>query len=293
MASSAQSTVGGPPESSAHPEFPPIQHGGSLIIAYQIRGKRVLIIGGGNVAAGRLTSVLSADALVTLISPSSHLSPEVSYRIKTLPHLITYHDRPFDPINDLTPASAPSYDLCLAAIDDPVVSSQIYALCHELRIPCNIADVPSECDFYFGSMHRDGPLQIMVSTNGNGPKLANLIRRQIAEKLPENLGEAITKVGALRKKLRKVAPGLEEGPKRMEWMTKVCETWSLNELSKMNENSMEKLLENWNVWKVEGGNVPGFNAVMEAEEKESEEVEKVAERVETGGGGWFGSLGWF
>lgn len=57
----------------------------------------------------------------------------------------------------------------------------------------------------------------MVSTNGNGPKMAALIRQRIAKTLPENLGDAIQKVGMLRKKLREVAPGNEEGPKRMKW----------------------------------------------------------------------------
>lgn len=76
---------------------------------------------------------------------------------------------------------------------------------------------PPECDFYFGSVHRDGPLQIMVSTNGNGPKLASIVRKQIAAGLPPNVGAAIQKVGALRRKLRKIAPNIEEGPKRMQW----------------------------------------------------------------------------
>lgn len=107
--------------------------------------------------------------------------------------------------------------MVMTAVDDPEASSQIWKLCKEKRIAANIADVPPECDFYFGSEHRDGPLQIMVSTNGKGPKMANIVRRRIAETLPENIGEAIEKVGALRKMLRGVAPGNEQGPKRMQW----------------------------------------------------------------------------
>lgn len=107
--------------------------------------------------------------------------------------------------------------MVLTAVDDPEASSQIWKLCKERKIAANIADVPPECDFYFGSVHRDGPLQIMVSTNGKGPRFANIVRRLIAEKLPANTGEAITKVGKLRQMLRKVAPGIEEGPKRMAW----------------------------------------------------------------------------
>lgn len=107
--------------------------------------------------------------------------------------------------------------MVLTAIDEPDDSTVIWKLCKEKRIAANIADVPPECDFYFGSVHRDGPLQIMVSTNGNGPKMANIVRRRIAATLPPNIGDAIKKVGALRRKLRTVAPGSEEGPKRMQW----------------------------------------------------------------------------
>lgn len=107
--------------------------------------------------------------------------------------------------------------MVLVAIDDPEASTRIWKLCKEKRIPANIADVPPECDFYFGSVHRDGPLQIMVSTNGNGPKMANIVRKRIAASLPPNMGDAIAKVGELRKRLRMVAPGNDEGPKRMRW----------------------------------------------------------------------------
>lgn len=107
--------------------------------------------------------------------------------------------------------------MVMCAIDDPEASTQVWKLCKERRIPANIADVPPECDFYFGSVHRDGPLQVMVSTNGNGPKLASIVRKKIAETLPDNMGAAIENVGHLRKKLRGVAPNPDEGPKRMKW----------------------------------------------------------------------------
>ena len=107
--------------------------------------------------------------------------------------------------------------MVLTAVDDPEASTQIWKLCKERRIPANIADVPPECDFYFGSVHRDGALRMMRSANGNGPKMAVVLRKRIADNLPPNIGDAIAKVGELRKRLRVVAPGNEEGPKRMKW----------------------------------------------------------------------------
>ena len=208
--------------------FPEIEGGGSLILAWQIRNKRVLVVGGGEVglllapignffgklietqvAAGRILNVLNADAKVTLVSPRDGLNEEVAYRIEK--GQVDYVDRKFQS-SDLD-----GVDMVLTAVDDPEASSQIWKLCKEKKIAANIADVPPECDFYFGSVHRDGPLQIMVSTNGNGPKIASIVRKKIAATLPNNVGAAIQKVGMLRKKLRKVAPGNEEGPKRMQW----------------------------------------------------------------------------
>ena len=208
-------------------------------MAYQARGKPELVVGGGHVAAGRLLSLLNADAAVHLCSPLAGCCPEVLHRLRTVaaPALV-HHNAAFYPalLDEVRPA------LVLTAVDSPRASSDIYALCHARRIPVNVADVPPECDFFFGSVHRDGPLQVMVSTNGNGPKLANIVRRQIAAALPANLGQAITCVGVLRKRLRRIAAAPADAPRRMEWMSAVCERWSLEELCQLGEPEMAALL---------------------------------------------------
>ena len=160
-------------------------------------------------AAGRILNVLNADAKVTVVSPRDGLNDEVAFRVDN--GQVDFVDRKFEP-SDLD-----DVDMVLTAVDDPEASTRIWKLCKERKISANIADVPPECDFYFGSVHRDGPLQIMVSTNGNGPKLASIVRKQIAATLPNNTGAAIQKVGMLRKKLRKLAPDTDAGPKRMQW----------------------------------------------------------------------------
>ncbi|KAF3065911.1 Siroheme biosynthesis protein met8 [Daldinia childiae] len=203
--------------------FPPVQGGGSLILAWQVKNKHVLVIGGGEVAAGRILNVLNADANVTVV---------------------TYIDRVFQPsdLETLPPNNNPP-DMVLVAIDDPAASTQIWKLCKEHRIPANIADVPPECDFYFGSVHRDGPLQIMVSTNGKGPRLAASIRKWIGSQLPSNIGDAIERIGALRAKLRQIAPSPDEGPKRMGWMTRVSDAYSWNEMCGLTDEDIDNLLK--------------------------------------------------
>src|SRR5690242_7522037 len=97
------------------------------------------------VAAGRILHLLNADAAVTVVSPSSNgLNAEVAHRIAR--GQVTHVDRAFEP-HDL---DDPTIAMVLVAIDDPAASSEIWRLCRARRIPANIADVPPECDFYFG-----------------------------------------------------------------------------------------------------------------------------------------------
>jgi len=267
--------------------YPPITKGGSLLLAWQLRDKRVLIVGGGEVASGRLRSVLEADAHVTLIAPSTNLHPEVRYRIFDDPYAsrrITYHDRTFHlpstSLGDSTTSATSNtsmseyhdvddlegVDMVLTAIDDVTTSKFIYELAHARHIPTNVADIPPSCDFYFGSQIRQGPLQIMVSTNGKGPKLASSIRQRIEQHIEGmspvegGLGTVIDKVGALRERLRARAPGVGGvvGKERMKWMVNVCEQWSFEELALMDDDVMERLLDRgWD----KGGKVPPFVAV--------------------------------
>jgi precorrin-2 dehydrogenase/sirohydrochlorin ferrochelatase len=213
--------------------------GGSLLVAWQLKNKRVLIVGGGDVASGRIESVLVADAHITLVCPSSGLHPLTQRFLAACPERITHHDRNFEE-HDLD-----GIDLALTAIDDVDASRAICALCRERRIPVNVADIPPSCDFYFGSQIRDGALQVMISTNGQSPKLANILRKRIESALPEHAGQAIDKVGSLRQKLRAKAPGVggELGKRRMRWMIDVCTAWDMEELALLDEEMMTRLIE--------------------------------------------------
>jgi precorrin-2 dehydrogenase/sirohydrochlorin ferrochelatase len=57
-------------------------------------------------------------------------------------------------------------------------------------------------------------------------------------------------VGKLRRKLRDTAPAAKDGPKRMKWISQICETWTLEELIEMDDQHMEMLLEYYSSDKV-------------------------------------------
>ncbi|KAF8623487.1 hypothetical protein AX15_006270 [Amanita polypyramis BW_CC] len=217
--------------------------GRSLLIAWQLKDKNVLIVGGGEVAAQRIDSILHTDAHITLIAPSEGLGSRTRQFLASHPDRITYRDRLFSGAYDLK-----NVDMVLMALDDNEVSREIVELSRTARIPANAADIPHLCDFYFGAQIRDGPLQIMVSTNGNGPRMASLIRDAVKKSLTGAEGTAIQKVGELRELLKERAPGIggEVGQKRMRWMSKLCNTWEMEELVLLNKIMMQRLLdEGW------------------------------------------------
>jgi precorrin-2 dehydrogenase/sirohydrochlorin ferrochelatase len=216
---------------------------GSLLIAWQLEDKNVLVVGGGDVASSRIQHVLAAGANITVVSPSQGMNHQTRSLIDTgSENRIVFHDRTFVS-TDLDGA-----DMVLTAIDDVELSRDIGTSCRARRIPVNVADDPSYCDFYFGSQIQQGPLQIMVSTNGKSPKLANIIRKWIEESIPTRAGEAIEKVGLLREKLRERAPGVggDISKRRMKWMVDLCTSWEIEDLALLTDRQMEKLLdEGW------------------------------------------------
>lgn len=136
------------------------------------------------------------------------------------------------------------FEMILVAIDDPIESKKIYYLSKDLGYNVNIADVPPLCDFYFGAILRRGDLQIMVSTNGKGPRMAKLIKDKIGETFKDyEIDKTINNIGELRKLLRIKCKGTDnESIKlRMEWMLKVTDMYSFREWSKL--NNLQKIID--------------------------------------------------
>jgi len=145
-------------------------------------------------------------------------------------------------------------DMVLTAIDEAGLSSKICEVCRKDKIPVNVADVPGECDFYFGSTMRNGPLSVMVSTNGKGPRIAARLRRKLEASIPGNAGRALENVGKLRGELRKIANGKdkEDIDRRMEWMRRVCDRWSVSEFDKMDDRMLRGVLDGWDKGEARG-----------------------------------------
>ncbi|GMM30873.1 bifunctional precorrin-2 dehydrogenase/sirohydrochlorin ferrochelatase [Martiniozyma asiatica (nom. inval.)] len=241
--------------------LPPLG-GGSLMLAWQVRGKNVLVVGAGEVGLSRVDHLLVADAHITVISPEVHPTIK-SYHNQGL---LTLHERKYKH-EDLTMYETDStrenvkgasneellkfkndqFAMVLTCLPDYELSLTIYYECLKLSLPVNLADRPKQCDFYFGSVLRNGPLQIMVSTNGKSPRLCAKVRRELLEPLVGDLemDKAVGTLGDLRKWVREKCPG-EDGVKlRMEWVKGVTDLFGVKEWGSVGGETMEKIKSFW------------------------------------------------
>ncbi|KAK9717841.1 uroporphyrin-III C-methyltransferase [Basidiobolus ranarum] len=218
-------------------DIPKPRGGASLIVAWRCEKRQVLVIGNGSVAASRVYSSLDADAEVTLVSPKVGMCHELSVRIERSE--ITWFDREFEE-SDLV-----DKDMVLVALEDRPRCEEIARLSKRYKIPINVADMNDLCDFWFMSTYRDQSLQLAVSTNAEAPKLANRLRRHLVSSLPHGVGDAIKKVGLLRRKIGDSDPSRLSRLRRMHWLAQLCEYWPLERLSQLTEEEIEELLESY------------------------------------------------
>ena len=106
---------------------------------------------------------------------------------------ITWDQRVF------APSDVEGAFLIIAATNMPSVNHHVYQTAVERNILCNAVDDPPNCDFYFGSVVRRGDLQVAISTAGESPALAQRLRREIDEQLPQDLGPWLASLGSLRR----------------------------------------------------------------------------------------------
>ena len=205
------------------------------MVAWRLAGRSIVVVGGGTVAAGRVRLALEADARVTVVAP--RLGAELRHRLRL--GEVSWMAREFEE-SDLLGA-----DMVLTALDDAEASRAIALRCRSLRIPVNAADRPELCDFWFPSVHRDGPLQVAVSTNGQGPSLARRIKDELVAALPREAATAVCGFGRLRRRIREIDPAPPGSRRRMGWIGNIGRTWSFEAISAIDLAAVQRLVRDY------------------------------------------------
>jgi precorrin-2 dehydrogenase len=160
-----------------------------------LRGRRCLVVGGGEVGKRKTRALLDCGAVVTVVSPT--LTPSLTALAAT--GRIEHRARAFRR-SDLCGRA-----LAIAATGDARVDEGIAALARSSRVLVNVVDRPEHCDLIMPSVLRRGDLQIAVSTGGRSPALAREIRRRLEGLFGPDYAEIVRRAGAARRRARATA----------------------------------------------------------------------------------------
>jgi precorrin-2 dehydrogenase/sirohydrochlorin ferrochelatase len=99
--------------------------------------------------------------------------------------------------------------LVIAATNIKAVNHRVVEAARERGILVNSVDDPPDCDFYSGSVVERGALQVAISTAGKSPALSQRLRQEIDQRLPQDMGEWLARLGELRLDILEAFPANE------------------------------------------------------------------------------------
>jgi siroheme synthase-like protein len=154
-----------------------------------LAGRRVLVVGGGRVAAQKVAGLVECRAAVDVVAP------EIVDAIAS-DDRVTCHRRPYRR-SDLDGCR-----LVVTATGDPEVDGAVFRDAEERGIWINSADDPEHCTVTLPARVRRGPILVTVSTEGRSPAVASWLRRQIEADLGPEHEQLLEMVAAEREAIR-------------------------------------------------------------------------------------------
>jgi siroheme synthase-like protein len=141
------------------------------VACLKLKGRRCLVVGGGEVGLEKVEGLLACDGEVTVVAPELH--PQLADYARE--GSIRWLERPYRS-DDLDGTF-----LAIAATSDSEVNIQVFEDADARAMLVNVVDVPPLCIFILPALVRTGPLAIAISTAGASPALAKRMKREVAE----------------------------------------------------------------------------------------------------------------
>lgn len=162
-----------------------------LPLNIEVAGRKILVVGGGAVAARKIRNLLAAGADVTAIAKEflpdlERLSHAAGLRLVT---------------GGYDSSRLTGLFMVVAATDNPAVNQAIADDAKRRNLLVAVADAPESGNCSFPALLKRGSLQIAVSTNGRCPAFAVKVRDRIAELVGEEYAEALDQLADYREKL--------------------------------------------------------------------------------------------
>ena len=168
----------------------------------KLEGRPVLVVGAGRVGEPKIGGLLPTGAQVRVVAREA----SATVREWARNGKVILEERDFVP-DDLRDVM-----LAVVATASPELNALIYRLARTRSVPCNVVDVPENCDFYYPAVVQRGDLQIAISTSGQSPSLAQTIRKQLEVQFGPEYATWVAELGATRQRI--LASNLDPAAKR-------------------------------------------------------------------------------
>jgi siroheme synthase-like protein len=141
------------------------------IACLRLKGRRCLVVGGGDVGLEKVEGLLACDATVTLVAPDAHPA------LQELAHegSLAWERREF------RDADLDGCLIAIAATSNTDVNIAVFEGAERRAMLVNVVDVPPLCNFILPAIVRTGPLAVAISTAGASPALAKRMKREISD----------------------------------------------------------------------------------------------------------------
>ena len=179
----------------------------TLPINLAIRGKCVVVVGGGNVAARKVALLQECGAVITVVSPE--FTPALA-GMEGICRVCRCYQR-----TDLDGCS-----LVISATNVENVNRQVWEDATAAGLLINVVDSPEHCTVAFPAVIRRGDLTVAISTGGASPALAAQVRRMLEDVLGEEYGHHLGLLAEMRLAVK--ASGLT-GPERALLLRRMAE----------------------------------------------------------------------
>ncbi len=150
-----------------------------LPLFHDLKGRLVLVVGGGEVALRKARLLADAGACLRVVAPS------IDQSLVALVADSGGESR----ARNYTVDDLHGCVLAIAATDSEPTNAQVSADARTIGIPVNVVDAPELCSVIFPAIVDRSPLMIAVSSGGDAPVLARLMRARIETWIPAAYGQ--------------------------------------------------------------------------------------------------------
>ncbi|SEG23393.1 siroheme synthase CysG [Marinobacterium lutimaris] len=163
-----------------------------LPLFFDLKKRHALLIGGGDVALRKARLLVRAGAQVRVISHEVHAE---------LRELVELHEGQVL-IGEYHPGLLDGVALVIAATDDETLNERVHYDAVERLLPVNVVDNPPLCTFVFPAIVDRSPIVIGISSGGQSPVLARMLRAKLETLIPSGYSRLGQLVGGFRERVK-------------------------------------------------------------------------------------------